>query len=154
MKLGSLFGNSGPAPLERPPIKKEETTGKSAKSNVAKTIAKKPKPGEFNIDWGKPEPQQVKNYKAVLQLEELEEYLKKCVETGYASFDWETAASDETRAYYEPKLKGLETSISHFESVVNEYEEKGIKNIPKGEAELYKSYVSQLKTYQKEHKDL
>src|SRR5690625_6661180 len=129
MKLGSLFGNSGPAPLERPPIKKEETTGKSAKSNVAKTIAKKPKPGEFNIDWGKPEPQQVKNYKAVLQLEELEEYLKKCVETGYASFDWETAASDERRAYYEPMLEELQVEIKRYETILHHLIEKESKNI-------------------------
>src|SRR5699024_6860072 len=53
----------------------------------------------------------VKDYRAVLQLEELEEYLKKCVATGYASFDWETAASDETRFHYEPRLAELKGRI-------------------------------------------
>jgi len=108
--LGSLFGK-GRAPLARAPSKKKEK-GQAPTRNVAKTVRKKRSTGTFDIDWGKPEPQQVKDYRAVLQLEELEEYLKKCQETGYASFDWETAASDESRAYYEPKLKELEEEIA------------------------------------------
>src|SRR5690625_4379753 len=108
--LGSLFGK-GRAPLARAPSKKKEK-GQAPTRNVAKTVRKKRSTGTFDIDWGKPEPEQVKDYRAVLQLEELEEYLKKCQETGYASFDWETAASDESRAYYEPKLKELEEEIA------------------------------------------
>lgn len=147
MKLGSFFGNAGRAPLARPPQKKKNAT---VKSNVAKAIEKKPKPGEFNIDWGKPAPQQVKNYRAVLQLEELEEYLKKCVETGYASFDWETSPSDETRAYYEPKLEQLEKDIKFTRESLELLKEE---DATKSEIKDQESYVKTLEKRYKETKD-
>ena len=151
MKLGSLFGTS--RPLARPPMKKKETETKEAakpQRNIENVLAKKPKPGEINIDWGKPAPQQVKDYRAVLQLEELEEYLKKCQETGYASFDWETAPSDETREYYEPKLKELEDAIGIYEFNAKQYEE----NPHPGTDDLKKTNTALLKEAQKKYKDL
>lgn len=147
MKLGSFFGNAGRAPLARPPQKKKNAT---VKSNVAKAIEKKPKPGEFNIDWGKPAPQQVKNYRAVLQLKDLEEYLKKCVETGYASFDWETSPSDETRAYYEPKLEQLEDDLRFTKEALELLKED---NAEKSEVKEQESYVKSLEKRYKETKD-
>lgn len=159
MKLGSLFGG-GKQPLARPPVKKKEPeTQKSKKAakptrNIENVLAKKTKPGEFNIDWGKPAPQQAKDYRAVLQLEELEEYLKKCQETGYASFDWETAPSEESRAYYEPKLAGFQGSIAGametLESMKERLEEKD-HNVTKA---TIKDQETHLKALRKEHDDL
>ncbi|MCY8609925.1 bifunctional 3'-5' exonuclease/DNA polymerase [Bacillus haynesii] len=95
MKLGSLFGT--PKTLASKVAKKPNVaTG----SSVANVLNKKPKPGEFLISWPKIEPQKVKDYKAILTLADLESYLQRCIETGYASFDWETAADDETRAWF------------------------------------------------------
>jgi DNA polymerase I len=95
MKLGSLFGTK-PKTLAKAPVKKDTGPG----LNLASILPKKTKPGEFLINWPKVKPQQVKDYKAILTLADLEAYLMKCEETGKAGFDWETAASDKTRRWY------------------------------------------------------
>ncbi|MCY9198085.1 bifunctional 3'-5' exonuclease/DNA polymerase [Bacillus atrophaeus] len=95
MRLGSLFGT--PKTLASNVKKKPAApTG----DNVTNVLKQKPKPGEFNIVWPKIEAQQVKDYKPILTLKDLEAYLNRCIETGYASFDWETAADDETREWF------------------------------------------------------
>lgn len=123
MKLGSLFGNVGvKAPLVRAP---KPTTQPGGTSHLAAVLSTQPpKPGEFRIDWGKPAPQQVKDYSAILTLAELEEYLKKCQETGFASFDWETAPSEEARAYYLPRITSLENRISELDADILQLKEK------------------------------
>ncbi len=58
------------------------------------------KPGEFDIKWPHVAPQQVKDYKAITTLNELEAYCKRCVESGRFGFDYETAPSEEERVRY------------------------------------------------------
>jgi len=123
MKLGSLFGNVGTkTPIVRS-AKREPTTENTARkaagaSHLAAALSKQLKPGQFVIDWGTPAPQKVKDYKAVLDLSELEEYLKKCQTEGLASWDYETAPSDETRAYYEPRLQQLASEIEEMDEAL------------------------------------
>ncbi|WP_433958570.1 bifunctional 3'-5' exonuclease/DNA polymerase [Cytobacillus horneckiae] len=149
MKLGSLFGNMGTkTPLVKQPTRKEQTAGAN---KLAAALNKKRKPGDFDIDWGKPEPQKVKDYKAVLNLSELEAYLQKCQETGYASFDWETAPSDETRAYYEPRLKELTDRIEVIEYTLEQIENK---ELPQYEGDVEKSLQIELKAKSKEYSEL
>ncbi|MGG1014808.1 bifunctional 3'-5' exonuclease/DNA polymerase [Bacillus subtilis] len=97
MRLGSLFGT--PKTLASN-VKKKPTAPAQPQSNVENVLKEKPKPGEFRIIWPKLEPQKVKDYKAILTLKDLEAYLNRCIETGYASFDWETAADEETRNWF------------------------------------------------------
>ena len=54
-------------------------------------MEKKKRPGQFDIVWPKVEPQQVKDYKAILTVSELKTYLERCIRTGKVGFDWETA---------------------------------------------------------------
>lgn len=154
MKLGGLFGSIG---TKQPLMKSTKATPAPVPRNVATHVEKILKPGEFAIEWGRPAAQQVKDYSAVLDLSELEEYFKKCQETGYASFDWETGPSEETRAYYEPLLQQLEDRI-------NELEEELLKLVAvtadKANIENHKGVVAsltaELKVKQadyKEHKE-
>lgn len=64
---------------------------------IVNAMPKRRKPGEFPVKWAKVEPQKIKDYKAIVTKAELVEYLQRCEETGLAGFDWETAASVETR---------------------------------------------------------
>ncbi|MEC3841525.1 bifunctional 3'-5' exonuclease/DNA polymerase [Bacillus amyloliquefaciens] len=97
MRLGSLFGI--PKTLASN-VKKKPAESAQPQNNVANVLKEKPKPGEFRIAWPKLEPQKVKDYKAILTLKDLEAYLNRCIKTGYASFDWETAADEETRNWF------------------------------------------------------
>lgn len=155
MRLGSLFGNMGTkAPLARAKIEGQPT---AAARNLATALSKQLKPGEFEIDWGKPNPQTVKDYKAVLDLEELEEYIKRCQETGYASWDYETAPSEETRAYYEPLLKGLADRIAELEKEVGRIEAIPAKDQTETDKGILASLTAELKVKNKEyssHKDV
>lgn len=101
MKLGSLFGQ--PKTLARPP-RKEDTPGSSLKSSTQALInATKKKPGDFGITWPKLPVQQVKDYRAITTLAQLESYLQRCEETGLGGFDYETAAEEghRTRPVYD-----------------------------------------------------
>lgn len=147
MKLGSLFGTG--RPLARAPIKKQEQPAAKPQRNIENVLSEKPKPGEFNINWGKPTPQQVKNYKAVLQLEELEEYLRKCQETGYASFDWETAPSEETRKYYEPRLQEIENHLIDLNRLLETLQESELES-----SADEKEVKNRIKFNEKKHKEL
>lgn len=157
MKLGSLFGNMG----TKQPImtgSKKPTTPAPVPRNVAAHVEKILKPGEFAIEWGRPPAQQVKDYSAVLDLGELEEYFKRCQETGYASFDWETGPSEETRAYYEPLLKMLEERIESLQKSLDGLdavteEEKKTENHKGVVASLTTELLAKKSEY-KEHKDV
>ncbi|MED3571931.1 bifunctional 3'-5' exonuclease/DNA polymerase [Cytobacillus praedii] len=151
MKLGSLFGNIGTkTPLLKASKKAEKPLGTS---NLAATVSTKLKPGQFAIDWGTPEPQKVKDYKAVLDLGELEEYFKKCQETGLASWDYETAPSEETRAYYEPLLIGLEDRIADLEAEITAIEETPTKDRTETQMGVLSSLTAELKVKSKEYSD-
>lgn len=149
MKLGSMFGSGTRMPLARAPKKTEP---KQENTRVLATkLAEKKKPGEFDIKWPETPAQTVKDYRAVLTLKELEEYLKKCQETGYASFDWETAPSEETRAFYEPRLENLQKRIEVIEYQLNEIE---TKNLEEYEGEVKEHLQTELKEKQKEYSQL
>lgn len=155
MRLGSLFGNTGTkAPLVKAPTTRKTPQQPGGKSNLAATLNKVRRPGDFNIDWGKPAPQTVKDYKAVLSLEELEEYLKKCQETGYASFDWETGPSDETRAYYEPQLQQLADRINELENEINTLQDIPAKDRDATQIGVLDSLQIELRAKSKEYSSL
>lgn len=64
----------------------------------------KTKPGDFGVIWPKQPRQQPKDYKAITTAEELRAYCRRCKETGYGGFDYETSADAKARAYFEPLL--------------------------------------------------
>lgn len=151
MKLGGLFGNAGvKAPLARAPKPTTQPGGTSHLEAVLSTAP--PKPGEFRIDWGKPAPQAVKDYEVILTLEELEQYLKRCQETGFASFDWETAPSEEARAYYVPRIDTLTSRIEELEAGILQLEGKSDATVTdKG---VLKSLKAELSVKKGERKEL
>ncbi|AYP68417.1 DNA polymerase [Bacillus phage vB_BboS-125] len=124
MKLGGMFGKQktlagsakAKATIQPSPstIEKMDPNTKS----LAAQVAAKPKPGEIPIEWPKIPVQQAKDYQPILTAAGLEEYLKKCQETGLAGFDWETAAEEKTRqefqlvkADYEAKVASLNAQL-------------------------------------------
>ncbi|WP_332648832.1 bifunctional 3'-5' exonuclease/DNA polymerase [Lysinibacillus sp. 54212] len=154
MKLGSLFGSMGTkAPLAKAP-KPTAVKPQPTKSAIAATVEQRLKPGEFQINWGKPAPQQVKDYKAVLDLQELEEYLKRCQETGYASWDYETAPSEETRTFYVPRLSALEERIKVLHQEITQIEEVPEKDRTDTQTGVLSSLSTELKVKSKEYNEL
>lgn len=154
MKLGSLFGNTNTrAPLYRAPQKKEATAVETTR-NVATALKNIKRPGEFNIDWGKPAPQTVKDYKAIVDLSELEAYLKRCQETGFCSWDYETAPSEESRAFYVPRLEALEGRVAALEKEVEQIEAVPAKERTETQQGVLSSLSIELKAKSKEYSDL
>jgi len=98
MNLGSLFAK--PKTLASTVPKKVTLDGKEIPVKTLEETVKRRKPGDFGIKWPPLPQQQVKDYKAITTKEELIEYLQRCQETGLGGFDWETAASEETRQKY------------------------------------------------------
>ncbi|XJZ25978.1 bifunctional 3'-5' exonuclease/DNA polymerase [Bacillota bacterium Lsc_1132] len=99
MKLGSLFG-PGPKTLAKAPVKNVPQPTAAQKGALAAVI-EKPKhnpadPFAFVV-WPKAKPQQIKDYKPILTLAELEEYCLRCQDTGLAGFDYETAGDKDHR---------------------------------------------------------
>jgi DNA polymerase-1 len=141
MKLGGMFGKPKTLARSTPTAQPKPGTNK-----LATVINTKKKPGEFNIKWPKVKPQQVKDYKAILTLADLEAYLLRCQETGKAGFDWETAASEDTREEWEAFAMENEQQTRKLESllVVGELDEKEHK---KEVEELGNEYDSRRKKY-------
>jgi DNA polymerase I len=96
MKLGDLFGK--PKTLAGS-VKKPTTLAAAVASSTAAAPVAPPKrkPGDFGVVWPKIPVQKVKEYKPILTLDELVEYLRRCQETGIAGFDYETAGDDDHR---------------------------------------------------------
>ncbi|MEH7457564.1 bifunctional 3'-5' exonuclease/DNA polymerase [Bacillus sp. JJ1127] len=105
MKLGNLFGKPKTLAGSKKPTPVKQ-------SKLAVEMEKKKKPGQFDIVWPKVEPQQVKDYQPILTVKELKKYLERCVQTGKAGFDWETAASEEIRKHYAKAFEDIEISCS------------------------------------------
>lgn len=111
MKLGGLFGQPktlAQAPPKPKPLSPAAVAGPEVGeappvtiSHMAAARTKKLKPGQFDITWPKVKPQQLKDYAPILDRYELEAWLDHCIETGVCGFDWETAASEATRAAWE-----------------------------------------------------
>ena len=155
MKLGSLFGNTGgKAPLARAPKKMSGTTPPPQASRLSEVVNVRPMPGQFILDWGRQEPQKVKDYKAILSLEELEAYLRKCQETGFASWDYETAPSDETRGYYEPKLLELNDRIAELQLEVEAMAKRPPAEMTETDNAVYASLKTELTAKRKQHTQL
>jgi len=128
------------------------TASTAAPRKVAAALTKVRKPGEFAIDWGKPAQQQVKDYKAILSLEEFEAYLQKCQETGYASFDWETGPSEETRAKYEALLGALDERIQELEIEVKRIDDIPVAERSETDRGVWESLTAELKVKRAEYK--
>lgn len=99
MNLGSLFPGSKTlaavvAPTAQP--KRTVTAGGNLPPSLADLKDMK-KPGEFNIVWPKMRTQGVKDYKVIITVEELENYLARCQETGLGGFDYETSGDKDHR---------------------------------------------------------
>lgn len=105
MKLGSLFGKPKTLAISKKPVPTKQ-------SKLAVEMEKKKKPGQFDIVWPTVQPQQVKDYQAILTVSDLKKYLKRCVQTGKAGFDWETAASEEIRKHYAKAFEDIEIACS------------------------------------------
>jgi len=75
-------------------------------SSLASKIKPKKKKSSFGIhvDWPEVPAQEVKDYKAIRNSEELIAYLKRCEETGLCGFDYETTISDEYRTMCQAKM--------------------------------------------------
>lgn len=94
MKLGSLF-NAGPVKtLAKPPQAKPGPSALAAALPVKKHDPNNP---FAYVVWPKQPQQQVKDYKAILTLAELEAYCLRCAETGLAGFDYETSGDENHR---------------------------------------------------------
>lgn len=95
MRLGSLFGATKPKTLAKVPQATDKQQGALA------AVIEKPKhnPSEpFGyVVWPKQPLQKVKDYKAILTIEDLEAYLRRCQETGLAGFDYETSGDEDHR---------------------------------------------------------
>jgi len=105
MKLGSLFGTTKTLAKVPKPAPTEAVKAKLT------DIMQLKKPGEFNIKWPHVAPQQVKDYKAITTLNELEAYCKRCIESGRYGFDYETAPSEEERRRYAEEVQRMETGF-------------------------------------------
>jgi len=95
MKLGSLFGI--PKTLADNIVKQQPATTGAPLAGIFKTAPTIPKhnPNKpFPIDWPQVKPQGVKDYQVITTKEELIKYLKRCEETGYGGFDYETAPDE------------------------------------------------------------
>lgn len=106
MKISDMFGikqktlAKAPKPSPAAPAGGLASTVTQKEGGAPKTLqqaTQMPKPGPIPVTWPKARTQGKKNYRAILTLQELEEYLQRCLDTGYASWDYETAASEKTR---------------------------------------------------------
>ncbi|WP_336786591.1 DNA polymerase [Paenibacillus sp. MMO-177] len=100
MKLGGLFGTQQPKTLAKAlPLKPAEPSQPLPLPGaaLARAIAPKKRPGDFGIVWPTIPQQQVKDYRPILTLADLEAYADRCEALGLCSFDWETAASKAAR---------------------------------------------------------
>jgi DNA polymerase-1 len=101
MKLGGIFGAAQPRTLaktpQKPQTKQPEQPSQQPTTPALAAATVRRRPGDFGIQWPKQPQQKVKDYKPILTLPDLEAYLERCEETGYGSFDWETAPSEEAR---------------------------------------------------------
>lgn len=132
MRLGGLFGSSlgGKKPLASAPKTPAQTT-QPGPSNLAAALPKKPKynPNKpfAHVTWPKAPPQQVKDYKPILTLADLEAYLARCEATGRCGFDWETTANEDTRqrwADYVADYKERRAAAEITDPIDKEYDEK------------------------------
>lgn len=142
MKLGSLFGT--PKPLASAPKKKPASPPGSSNS-LGAVMARKPKPGEFLINWPKISPQQVKDYQPILTVKELESYCQRCQSTGLAGYDWETAADDETREEYLNIAGPLKTQIGVLEHNLEQVQKEGASPDIKSYEKQFKAELSDKK---------
>lgn len=99
MRFSEMFGGGGKKPLAssvkpaKPTAKLTDTVAKQ----TAPAATKVRKPGQFNVKWPKIPQQRVKDYKPILTLADLKEYLKRCQDTGVFAFDYETAGDEDHR---------------------------------------------------------
>jgi DNA polymerase-1 len=104
----------------------------------------KPKPGDFPIKWPKFAAQQPKDYRAIITADELRAYCKRCQETGTGGFDYETAADEQTRAYYLEEIARIEAEIAEAQEQVAAAESNAT-DAPKGEKQIAKKALSEAR---------
>lgn len=121
MKLGNMFG--GKTPLANTIIKKQEP------------IPKKRDISKIHVEWPKARKQCAKDYKVLTTADGLLQYLKRCEETGYCGFDYETTASAEERA--------------RWAEIEQEYKVK--LQLAEGDAKLTKQLENELKSKREDH---
>lgn len=95
MKLGSLFPSS--KTLAAKPAVAPATNAAPQPSALADLLVKRPKPGQFIINWPKMRTQQPKDYKIITTLDQLTQYIERCQSTGLGGFDYETSGDENHR---------------------------------------------------------
>ena len=139
MKLGGLFGQpktlASRVPKPAPSNGAVPLPNQPTASALSAAVAKKLKPGEFDIDWPRIAPQKVKDYQPLLTVAELEAYLDRCEKTGLAGFDWETAADRATREAWAEYFKTYQERLAAAEDDQRE--------------ELYKEFEAKREAYLK-----
>lgn len=158
MKLSSLFPQT--KTLDAPPKPTLKELSESATVAAGRSLATvnggnivKGRPGEFKINWPKMPTQQPKDYRVITKVSELIEYARKSELTGYASFDYETAPSDDERARwaayrkeYVSKKNALEGTLATMET--REKPDKVlIKNVKTDLAALENNYKAREKDF-------
>ena len=121
MKLGDMFG--GKTPLANTIVKKQEP--KPKKRDISK----------IHVEWPKARKQGAKDYKVITAADALLQYLKRCEDTGYCGFDYETTASAEERA--------------RWAEIAQEYKVK--LQLAEGDAKLTKQLENELKSKREDH---
>ena len=75
----------------------EPTAKEAVGSSLADCMANRRKPGEWPIKWPSLRKQGFKDYKALCTVQEVEDYCKRCEETGLGGFDYETSGDRDHR---------------------------------------------------------
>lgn len=149
MRLGGLFGQ--PKTLAKPPTPKPANRSQPLPvpgAALAKVKAPRRRPGDFGIVWPAVPPQQVKDYKPILTKAELDEYLQRCIETGYCSFDWETTANHATREAFAAYQEDMRDRIAAVKAAPIDKADKDA--VKQAEAEI-KYLESQLEEARKQY---
>lgn len=89
--FGNSFGSSYSKPSKPPGLRQQTKETKAS--------------GLFSIKWPSMPKQEAKDYGTITTRSEWIEYLKRCKETGLASFDWETAPMKATRLRWEDQKR-------------------------------------------------
>jgi len=103
-------------------FKKQQTS--LAKQQIQR---KKFKTGKLELNWPATPEQTAKDYRVITTREELIEYLNRCKETGYCSFDWETGPSELEHMRWENEVDELMTKRDFIEDNMKMAAQTGTK---------------------------
>lgn len=154
MRLGSMLFPQTKT-LATAPKPTLQDLSASATASVGKGLAAvngtgvvKRKPGEFPITWPKMPVQKPKDYRPITTAKELIEYAKKCDLTGYASFDYETAPSDEERQRWAEFFKEYNKQLAQLSATLG-----AEQSLEKPDKALIKSLKADIAALESQYKE-